>query len=999
MIGLRFELGELCVEYMKFGIRVFFIIFSFSFVLVSDLIADWVEVLGKIDTVQPYVHYNRGDAEVLDVGVVKLGGEIDINYVSHKLGSGWVIMSDVDNGSGLNKLYDYSYRNPFDWGKYSKGNYPERLDDWSGEVGSRMLLNLGMRPFEWFFADVGVEIFGGYASRFWIPVNNGHRLEYNGDKFDWSSAKIGFVYDSASLVYYRNHYRKGWENDGDLFDLFPSDYIPDNFLRYSGEHTPEYVQLKSAGIFGDIEVSYGIEALQNFFDGVYLKYRKIFGSRINLFYTDHRVKFGNPDNEKERMRNLEINTSFNLGIGELEVGGLYRPFRVGWQYQYAEGVGGGSGVDGSDFIVKTGVTSDADAFGGGMRFTIPLKRFIIDNIVLGGEYRGYVAGNRWKARASFEKYLKTLSANVSLGWFYQKPLMEAMPTIATGDGEGPIDALNSRAWESPFWVWWRNPLTGFDNRETNAFSLVYTYDPTPETWFYGNDANVPGLHNLNPSEDAVFSFAMKLNFAKYSGRLDRQLIWTYDGSARWEDFGMFGTAGTGYLGSFYMLSQFIHGKFKFVHEFEVGEDVATLDYSYSNRETFLVPIINYLKTSITIDVLPYVFRAEYRRNYWGPEDWHKQFGLTYDNLYLFHISRDFGKHFNFGVEYIEAQKTDKWILYQIDGVEKSNNELGTFSEINVFFKIYFGATIVSGRPLLPPSVDIHVGEEMIMPEKGQTAAISSQYIAEEGIKNWTIYISASDNTLVRTYSGDASNIGRALAWDAKDSDGNIVPEGEYKVVMKLQDNRGVSAVSNVEYIKTMPAPDIEGSQIEETDEGIKILMKSAVLFDTDKYALKPAAVKALSKVVEFLNFYKNRKILITGHTDSRASLKYNQVLSKNRANSVAKFLKNNGLKNALEIIGHGETMPIASNQTVIGRAKNRRVEITALKDKHDKDVPSGKDIKEVTLDLEVGVLDDEIVDKPDRSKNKNTAAVKKSGSKKAAGKTRAAGAKKAVRKS
>jgi OOP family OmpA-OmpF porin len=115
---------------------------------------------------------------------------------------------------------------------------------------------------------------------------------------------------------------------------------------------------------------------------------------------------------------------------------------------------------------------------------------------------------------------------------------------------------------------------------------------------------------------------------------------------------------------------------------------------------------------------------------------------------------------------------------------------------------------------------------------------------------------------------------------------------------------------------------------------MKVSMDAAVLFDTAKHDLKPEAVKTLISVVEFLQTtYKNRKLMVSGHTDSVGSLVYNQGLSERRANSVKNFLSENGIESErMYAVGYGKTMPIATNSTVEGRAKNRRVDIIILKE-------------------------------------------------------------------
>jgi len=71
---------------------------------------------------------------------------------------------------------------------------------------------------------------------------------------------------------------------------------------------------------------------------------------------------------------------------------------------------------------------------------------------------------------------------------------------------------------------------------------------------------------------------------------------------------------------------------------------------------------------------------------------------------------------------------------------------------------------------------------------------------------------------------------------------------------------------------------------------------------------------------------------VDGYTDATGSDAHNQALSKRRADAVAGYLREHGLKaDAFAATGHGETNPAASNDTVEGRARNRRVEISLQK--------------------------------------------------------------------
>ena len=84
----------------------------------------------------------------------------------------------------------------------------------------------------------------------------------------------------------------------------------------------------------------------------------------------------------------------------------------------------------------------------------------------------------------------------------------------------------------------------------------------------------------------------------------------------------------------------------------------------------------------------------------------------------------------------------------------------------------------------------------------------------------------------------------------------------------------------------------------------------------------------LDELVTLLNHYEGANLLIEGHADSNGSDAYNLDLSQRRTNSVKKYLVSKGIvEDRLTAVGFGESKPIASNKTSLGRAKNRRVEL------------------------------------------------------------------------
>ncbi len=100
-----------------------------------------------------------------------------------------------------------------------------------------------------------------------------------------------------------------------------------------------------------------------------------------------------------------------------------------------------------------------------------------------------------------------------------------------------------------------------------------------------------------------------------------------------------------------------------------------------------------------------------------------------------------------------------------------------------------------------------------------------------------------------------------------------------------------------------------------------------IFFDFDKVTLKPESFPELDRIVDLLGKRGSLTIEIIGHTDATGPETYNMDLSKRRALSVQKYILGKGVDKARVTIAYfGETKPIATNETIEGRRKNRRVE-------------------------------------------------------------------------
>ena len=118
------------------------------------------------------------------------------------------------------------------------------------------------------------------------------------------------------------------------------------------------------------------------------------------------------------------------------------------------------------------------------------------------------------------------------------------------------------------------------------------------------------------------------------------------------------------------------------------------------------------------------------------------------------------------------------------------------------------------------------------------------------------------------------------------------------------------------------------AKVERVCECIKITFDSGILFPTNSSELSATARQNIAELAKTLQKYNDTNVLIQGHTDATGTAEYNQALSERRAYSVKNYTTYQGVSSGRIITqGYGESMPVASNNTVAGKQANRRVEI------------------------------------------------------------------------
>ncbi len=108
----------------------------------------------------------------------------------------------------------------------------------------------------------------------------------------------------------------------------------------------------------------------------------------------------------------------------------------------------------------------------------------------------------------------------------------------------------------------------------------------------------------------------------------------------------------------------------------------------------------------------------------------------------------------------------------------------------------------------------------------------------------------------------------------------------------------------------------------------QVVTLSNVLFKHDEAELLPGAAPTLEQLASFLRDNPDTNVTLEGYTDSTGSDSYNLQLSQRRAEAVRTALVRRGIDpTRVNARGMGESVPVASNDTVQGRQLNRRVEV------------------------------------------------------------------------
>lgn len=167
-------------------------------------------------------------------------------------------------------------------------------------------------------------------------------------------------------------------------------------------------------------------------------------------------------------------------------------------------------------------------------------------------------------------------------------------------------------------------------------------------------------------------------------------------------------------------------------------------------------------------------------------------------------------------------------------------------------------------------------------------------------------------------------------------DGDEKTEGNSDYVKEFQDAANKESEQMAEEIEEAlnKAGLSEQVNVEFNEQFVLLTLNGAILFQPGKAEVQADAKPIIKKIARIIERYENNIIEVEGHTDNvpmsnTSKYENNEVLSTFRALSVSDYIKRvSNIKPAkIKFAGRGSYVPVASNSTAEGRAKNRRVEI------------------------------------------------------------------------
>jgi len=450
-----------------------------------------------------------------------------------------------------------------------------------------------------------------------VLVTDNERIAIYQAEFQWNTE-----YVNIDGFYRTGHYHWGYE--GDFFGLYPEANYGPNLDIYNGL-TPFGFEFEGKKELSGLKVAIGPELWWAANPAILVKYRRKFGEFdvTGIFHediSDPRQALTSIAVPMPRTRRATLFTSRKFGKWEVGIGGIWggQPLNDR-EYQIVKADANGN----QQVLVNT--IDGNDNWGGKAKVTYTGGKF---NWYAQGAAQGLVAnggpdatrtftGWRLKDTGSGNQYNFLTGFTYTIGnlqiapnFMWQEPLVDPIPIGA------PAPARSRNILDDPFVV--------RANRKTTAGEILFTWDPTPASWFYEWDND--------RAEDAPFAASLGFNYRRLPTTQDAAIGFfegirdpiAFDGAPPaedlWEFYGRIVSKWSTELG---LVANFYGGNGQ-----ANGPDTRVI-YRYGGDLRMI-----YKKFKLTTEV---------KIDDWGPFDYHRDFNLTFPFQFMADLSTTLGK--------------------------------------------------------------------------------------------------------------------------------------------------------------------------------------------------------------------------------------------------------------------------------------------------------------------------------------------------------------------
>lgn len=160
--------------------------------------------------------------------------------------------------------------------------------------------------------------------------------------------------------------------------------------------------------------------------------------------------------------------------------------------------------------------------------------------------------------------------------------------------------------------------------------------------------------------------------------------------------------------------------------------------------------------------------------------------------------------------------------------------------------------------------------------------------------------------------------------------GNFEPQQMTRLVKAEQRMQNEPMLSNSAYVlmDNVTFTPINEPKKTKPDSVVEKVVLSDLNFEFDNHKLTTLGCMMIDSALHLIDSKSETfSIRIIGHTDNLGSRDYNTKLGYKRANEVKNYMITKGFRHSIVVESFGENKPVSSNESELGRSKNRRVEV------------------------------------------------------------------------